>query len=110
MKEAPQTKTVSAPDNAQEIIERCVDRLDESKCLSSNLDFTKAGVIVNTAIQDATAALLAQRDTLQAQVSELLAAAKTLAMLALQSERYIQDADYRDATDNVLANAERSAQ
>jgi hypothetical protein len=43
----------------QEIIERAVDRLDKEQCLSTRLDFTKAGVIINTAIQDATRELRA---------------------------------------------------
>lgn len=39
--------------NIEEIIERTVDRLDKTKCLSDKLDFTMAGMIINTAIQEA---------------------------------------------------------
>jgi hypothetical protein len=52
---------------------------------------------------DRTRRRLAARDIIAADVPDMIDAAHRLAAMALQSNRYITDADYRDAVDDLLS-------
>jgi len=44
----------ASPTQLREIAEKTVDDLDKSRCLSTNLDFTKAGNIILRSLEEAT--------------------------------------------------------